>query len=147
LHNLDADVKSSGLEQSLLKLVKVHVSNMNGSAYCIDMHTKDAKENGETEQRLYGLSAWRKTTYYTDPERAALTWAKAVTNISDTHAPNEIYDFARQYFNEKEIVDLMRTVEVINNWNRIAISFRSVPGTYQPREHTNEEFLLQTHKH
>jgi alkylhydroperoxidase AhpD family core domain len=144
LHNLDDYVKSSGLEQSLLELVKVRVSQMNGCAYCIDMHTKDARGGGETEQRLYGLSAWRETSYYTDRERAALAWTEAVTKISETHVPDEIYTLVCQYFSEKEIVDLTLAIAVINNWNRIAISFRSVPGTYQPPRHTNEETLLQT---
>ncbi|RPI04899.1 MAG: carboxymuconolactone decarboxylase family protein [Ignavibacteriae bacterium] len=144
LHNLDDYVKSSGLEQSLLELVKVRASQMNGCAYCIDMHTKDAREAGETEQRLYGLSAWRETAYYTDRERAAMVWTEAVTDVSNTHVPDEIYSLVSQYFSEKEIVDLTLAIAVINSWNRIAISFRSVPGTYQSPGHTNETASLQS---
>jgi len=125
-------VRRCGLEPSLLELVKFRASQINGCAYCIDMHTKDARAHGETEQRLYALSAWRETPFFTDRERAALAWTEAVTEVSHSHVPDEIYDLARRYFEEKELVDLTLAIVAINGWNRLAISFRKVPGTYQP---------------
>ncbi len=130
---LDRYVKSSGLEPSLLELVKIRASQINGCAFCIDMHTKDARLEGETEQRIYALSAWRETPFFSDRERAALNWTEAVTSIGDNHVPDELYEFARQQFSEKELVDLTLAVIVINGWNRLAISFRTVPGSYQPK--------------
>jgi len=121
-----------GLEHSLLDLIKLRVSQINGCAYCIDMHWKDLRAAGESEQRLYGLDAWEESPYYTDRERAALAWAEAVTNISETHAPDEIYEQTRHHFNEKELSDLTLAIAAINSWNRLAISARSVPGRYQP---------------
>lgn len=125
-------ITNSGLEHSLLELVKIRASQINGCAYCIDMHTKDARAQGETEQRIYGLSAWHETPFYTDRERAALEWTEAVTLIGESHIPDELYQSVGQYFTEKELVDLTLAVIVINGWNRLAISFRSVPGSYQP---------------
>jgi AhpD family alkylhydroperoxidase len=107
-------------------------SQINGCAYCIDMHSKDARAAGETEQRLYALDAWRETPFYTDRERAALAWTEALTLVGQGHVPDEVYELARKQFSEKEIVDLTLAVVEINSWNRIAISLRAVPGTYRP---------------
>ena len=117
-----------------MHLIKLRVSQINGCAFCLDMHWKDLKVEGETEQRMYSLDAWRETSYYTDRERAALAWAEAVTNITDGHAPDEVFEEARQYFSEQEMADLTLAVTAINSWNRVSIAFRVVPGTYQPSE-------------
>ena len=132
MRELGAYVSASGLEPSLLELVRLRASQLNGCAYCIDMHTKDARAAGESEQRLYALDAWRETPFYTERERAALAWAEAVTLISWEHAPDRVYEQARAQFTEKELVDLTMAIITINGWNRLAISFRTVPGTYQP---------------
>jgi AhpD family alkylhydroperoxidase len=132
LHNLERYVKSSGLEPSLLELVRIRVSQINHCAYCIDMHTKDARSRGESEQRLYGLSVWRESPFYSERERAALAWAEAVTRVGEDQVPDPIYEQTRQSFNEKELTDLTFAVIAINSWNRLAISFRTVPGSYQP---------------
>jgi AhpD family alkylhydroperoxidase len=124
--------KSSKLEQSLLELVRMRASQINGCAYCLDMHSKDARANGETEQRLYALNAWRETPFFTDRERAALAWTEAVTLVSQTHVPDSVYAEASQRFTEEELVNLTLAVATINSWNRLAISFRAVPGEYQP---------------
>ena len=124
----------SGLDHKLLHLLKLRASQINGCAFCIDMHWKDARAIGETEQRLYGLDAWRESPYYTDRERAALAWTEALTLISSTHAPDENYTELQKHFSEKEIVDLVYAISTINAWNRIAISLRAVPGRYQPPE-------------
>ncbi|HSB69348.1 MAG TPA: carboxymuconolactone decarboxylase family protein [Candidatus Methylomirabilis sp.] len=129
---LETYVRQSGLEPSLLDLAKLRASQINGCAYCIDMHTKDARARGESEQRLYALDAWRETPFYTDRERAALAWTEAVTRVADGHVPDEVYELARQHFSEKELVDLSMAIVAINGWNRLAISFRAVPGTYAP---------------
>lgn len=133
MSGLERYVHQSGLEPSLVELVKTRVSQINGCAYCIDMHTKDARARGETEQRLYGLVAWRETPYYTERERAALAWTEAVTRVSEGHVPDDVYEMARAHFTEKELVDLTLAIVAINGWNRLAISFRTVPGSYQPR--------------
>jgi AhpD family alkylhydroperoxidase len=125
-------VDECGLEHSLLELVKTRASQINGCAYCIDMHTKDARAQGETEQRLYGLSAWHEAPFYTDRERAALAWTEAVTLISETHVPDDVYAQAQAQFTEAELVNLTMAVIAINGWNRLAISFRDVAGSYQP---------------
>jgi AhpD family alkylhydroperoxidase len=122
----------SGLERRLIELVKIRASQINGCAYCIDMHTKDARAEGETEQRIYALNAWRETPFFTDRERAALAWTEAVTRISEGGVSDALYEEVRQHFDEKELVDLNWSVAAINAWNRVAISFRSVPGTYKP---------------
>ncbi len=129
---LESYVHSCGLESSLLELVKLRASVINGCAFCVDMHTKDARAAGESEQRLYSISVWRETPFYTERERAALAWTEAVTQISHRHVPDEVYQEARKHFSEKELVDLTLAVIAINGWNRLAISFRAVPGTYQP---------------
>jgi AhpD family alkylhydroperoxidase len=124
--------KSSGLEPSLLELIKMRASQINGCAYCLDMHSKDARANGETEQRLYALNAWRETPFYTDRERAALAWTESVTLVSQDHVPDHVFDEARRHFTDEELVNLTLAVCTINAWNRLAISFRAVPGEYQP---------------
>ena len=128
-------IRSSGLEPSLLELIKTRASQINGCAYCIDMHTKDARAAGETEQRLYALSAWRETRFFTPRERAALSWTEAVTNIQQGHASDELYELVRSEFDEAELVKLTLAIAQINTWNRIAIAFRAEPGTYQPAAH------------
>lgn len=129
---LEKYIRNSGLELALIELVKLRASQINGCAYCIDMHSKDARRSGETEQRLYGLSAWRETPYYSERERAALAWCESVTCISEDHVPDEIYNQVKLHFTEKELVDLTFAVIAINSWNRLAISFRTPPGSYQP---------------
>lgn len=132
MRGLETYVHDSGLEQGLLELVKTRASQLNACAYCLDMHTKDARAAGETEQRLYALNAWRETPFYTARERAALAWTEAVTLVSDSHVPDAVYDEARGQFTEEELVQLTMAVIAINGWNRLAVSMRTVPGTYQP---------------
>ncbi len=122
-------VRRSGLESSLLELIKVRVSQMNGCAYCIDMHTKEARVQGETEQRLYALCAWREAPFYSVRERAALTWAETLTNIQEEHVSDATYEAVRPHFTETELVNLTLAVTTINTWNRIALAFRAVPGS------------------
>jgi AhpD family alkylhydroperoxidase len=133
LAGLETYLGSTGLEPDLLNLIKTRASQLNGCAYCIDMHTKDARAGGETEQRLYALPAWRGTPFYTDRERAALAWSEAVTLISQGPVPDTLYQEARRHFSEKELVDLTLALVAINGWNRLAIPFRIVPGTYQSK--------------
>ncbi len=135
LLHLENYVRQSGLEAPLLELVRMRSSQINGCAYCLDMHSKDARAAGETEQRLYGLDAWREAPYYTERERAALAWTEAVTLVHQGHVPDDVYDLARRQFSEKELVDLTTAVDTINAWNRLAISFRAPAGTYQPATH------------
>ncbi|HYA18750.1 MAG TPA: carboxymuconolactone decarboxylase family protein [Bryobacteraceae bacterium] len=125
-------VNAAGLEAPLLELVKMRASQMNGCAFCIDMHSKDARALGETEQRLYALNAWRETPFYTDRERAALEWTEAITSIQDGHAPDDVFERVRREFSEEELVKLTLAIVAINGWNRIAIAFRSVAGSYKP---------------
>lgn len=129
---LEGFVKGSGLEPALLELVRMRASQINGCAYCLDMHSKDARAAGETEQRLYGLNAWRETPFYTERERAALAWTEALTLVHETHAPDDVYEEVRKRFTEEEVVSLTAAIVSINSWNRLAIGFRAVPGTYQP---------------
>ena len=124
---LENQIQSSGLEQSLIELVKTRASQINGCAFCINMHTQDARKRGESEQRLYLLNAWRESPCYTDRERAALAWTEAVTLISETHVPDEVYGELRAQFSEAETVNLTMLVATINAWNRLAISFRAIP--------------------
>jgi AhpD family alkylhydroperoxidase len=131
MQGLERFVRTCGLEHSLLELVKTRASQINGCAYCIDMHTKDARAAGETEQRLYALSAWRETPFFSDRERAALEWTEALTLISENDVSDELYEYVRSQFAEQEIVNLTMAVITINGWNRLAIPFRSVPGSYQ----------------
>lgn len=132
MHGLEKYLAESRIEAPLRELVKLRASQINGCAYCVDMHWKDARAAGETEQRLYGLVAWREAPYYTARERAALAWTEALTLIADNHVPDELYKETRREFSEQELVDLTLAVVTINAWNRIAISFRAEPGTYQP---------------
>jgi AhpD family alkylhydroperoxidase len=124
--------RARGIEQMLLHLIKTRVSQINNCAYCIDMHTKDARAEGETEQRLYGLSAWRETPFYTPRERAALEWAETLTLIASHHVSDELYARMREHFTEEELVGLTFAVIAINSWNRLAIPFRAEVGSYQP---------------
>jgi AhpD family alkylhydroperoxidase len=129
---LELYLHRSGLERPLIELVKLRASLINGCAFCIDMHTKDARAAGETEQRLYCLSAWRECPFYSDRERAALEWTEAVTLITYGHVPDEVFERVRGQFTDQELVNLNYAVVAINAWNRIAIPFRSVPGEYRP---------------
>ena len=131
LQELGRVISASGLELSLVELVKTRASQLNGCAYCIDMHTKDARAAGETEQRLYLLPAWRETTFYSERERAALAWAEAVTQLAGHEVPDELYEEVRRQFDEKAMVDLTLAVVAINGWNRLAIPFRAEAGIYQ----------------
>jgi AhpD family alkylhydroperoxidase len=135
--SLEAAVKATGLENDLLHLIKLRASQINGCAFCIDMHTKDARAGGESEQRLYLLDAWREAPFYSERERAALAWTEALTLIAEDHVPDEVYEEVRREFSDDELVKLTLAVVSINAWNRIAISFRMVPGQYRPaRSHS-----------
>lgn len=133
MSGLEAYIHSTGLEHQLVHLLKMRASQINGCAYCLDMHSKDARALGETEQRLYGLDAWREAPYYTDRERAALTWIESLTLITEGHVPDEVYEEVRKVFSEQELVDLTMVAVAINGWNRIAIAFRAEAGSYQPK--------------
>ena len=128
---LSAAVGRAGLEPPLLELVRMRASQINQCAYCIDVHTKEARAQGETEQRLYALSAWRETPFYSERERAALEWTEAVTRVGETHVPDDVFERTRQHFDQSELVGLTFAVVVINGWNRLAVSFRVPVGTYQ----------------
>jgi AhpD family alkylhydroperoxidase len=130
--NLSGEVEGR-LERQLFELVKIRASQINGCAYCIDMHTKDARLAGETEQRIYALNAWRETPFFSDRERAALEWTEAVTRVADTHVPDDIHERVSIQFDDDELVALTFAVIVINSWNRLAVSFRAPAGSYQPR--------------
>ncbi len=129
---LETSVRKSGLESSLLHLVRMRASQINGCAYCLDMHSKEARAADETEQRLYCLPAWRETPFYSEREQAALAWTEAVTLISEGHAPDDVFEMARKQFSEEELAALTLAIVSINGWNRFAISFRAVPGSFQP---------------
>src|SRR5680860_1003635 len=133
MSKLEEAVHASSLEPELLELVKLRASQLNGCGYCVDMHTKDARAAGETEQRLYVLSAWREAPFYSERERAALEWTEALTLISQNDVPDELFERVRQHFDEKELVDLTLAITTINTWNRLAVSLRSEVGSYQPR--------------
>ncbi|HTK06284.1 MAG TPA: carboxymuconolactone decarboxylase family protein, partial [Ktedonobacteraceae bacterium] len=128
---LERYVRESGLESSLLELVKLRASQINGCAYCLDMHWKDARAKGESEQRLYSLNAWRETSFYSERERAALAWTESLTLVSENHVPDELYEQVRPHFSEEELVNLSLAIVTINGWNRLAIGFRTEPGSYQ----------------
>jgi AhpD family alkylhydroperoxidase len=128
---LETYLHECGLERELLELVKLRASQINGCAYCIDMHTKDARARGETEQRLYLLDAWREAPFYSERERAAIEWAEAVTLVTQGHVPDEVYERVRAHFTEKELADLTLAVVAINGWNRLSISFRVPAGSYK----------------
>src|SRR5690554_8223556 len=129
---LEKYVATSGLDRSLYELVKTRASQINGCAYCLDMHSKDARKAGETEQRIYSLVAWKETPFYIERERAALAWTEALTLISENEVSDELYASVREHFDEGELVSLTMGIVAINGWNRLAIGFRTVPGTYQP---------------
>jgi AhpD family alkylhydroperoxidase len=130
MSGLEEYLRTTDLEPRLLELVRMRASLINGCAYCVDMHSKDARACGETEQRLYAVSVWRETPFFSDRERAALAWTEAVTLIGEGHVTDEVYEEVRQHFNEKELVELTLAVVAINGWNRFALAFRTVPGTY-----------------
>lgn len=128
---LEKFVRKSGLEHSLYELVKIRASQINKCAYCLDMHTKEARKAGETEQRIYALSAWQETPFYTKRERAALAWTESITLISENNIDDTLYNSTLKYFSEKELVVLTMAIITINGWNRLAISFRKIPGSYE----------------
>ncbi len=130
LLHTEAQVHRSGLEESLIELVKMRASQINGCAYCLDMHSKDARAQGETEQRLYLLNAWREAPFYNDRERAALAWTEAVTCIAEDGVSDTLYAEVRRHFDDKGLVDLTLAVIAINGWNRMAIAFRAKVGDY-----------------
>ena len=134
MYALEKHLKSSTIEEKLLHLIKLRASQINGCAYCIDMHSIDARALGDTEQRLYALNAWRETPFFTPRERAALEWTESLTLVSQTHVPDDVYEAVRKEFTENELVDLTYAVATINTWNRLAISMRAVPGQYHPTE-------------
>jgi AhpD family alkylhydroperoxidase len=138
-------VDGAGLEHELLELVKLRASYLNGCAYCVDMHTKDARAQGESEGRLYAVPVWRETPFFTDRERAALAWTEAVTEVGRSHVPDEVFEEARAHFSEAELVNLTLAVVVINGWNRIAVSFRTEPGSYRPRGRASREASAALH--
>ena len=127
---LERQVRQAGFDSKLLDLVRMRASQINGCAYCLDMHSKDARANGETEQRLYGLEAWRETPYYSARERAALEWTEALTLVSESHVPDEVYESVRGQFSEEELVHLSLAIVAINGWNRLNVAARTVPGGY-----------------
>ncbi|MDI3470939.1 MAG: 4-carboxymuconolactone decarboxylase domain/alkylhydroperoxidase AhpD family core domain protein [Pseudolabrys sp.] len=138
LGKLQGYIDRCGLEHSLLELVKTRASQINGCAYCLDMHTKDARAGGETEQRLYVLSAWREAPFYSDRERAALAWTEAVTRIAGGPIEDSLYNEVRRHFGEKELTDLTLAIIAINGWNRLAIPFHRPVGAYQPPDHKSK---------
>src|SRR5438105_4486938 len=129
---LEQYLHECGLEASLIHLIKLRVSQINGCAYCLDMHWKDLRAIGENEQRLYSLDAWRECPYYSDRERAALEWTEAVTKVTTGHVPEDVFSKVRPFFSDKEFCDLTLAVATINAWNRLAIAARTSPGSYQP---------------
>lgn len=128
---LERYLHECGLEANLLHLLKLRASQVNGCAYCIDMHWKDLRAAGESEQRLYGLDAWEESPYYSERERAALRWTESVTLLTEGHVPQEVYEAVKPHFSEKELADLTLAVATINAWNRLAIASRTTPGTYK----------------
>jgi AhpD family alkylhydroperoxidase len=136
MRGLEEYLHGCGLEERLLHLIKLRASQINGCAYCLDMHWKDLRAIGEAEQRLYMLDAWEESPFYTDRERAALAWTEAVTRVYEGHVPDEVYDTVRQHFSEKELADLTFAIATINAWNRLSIAGRATPGIYQPATHT-----------
>src|SRR5436190_24077579 len=131
MYALEKYIASCGLDHKFVHLLKLRASQINGCAFCIDMHSIDARAEGETEQRLYALDAWRETPFFTDRERAALAWIEAITLVSQTHVPDAVYEELKKHYSEKEIFDLTFVATTINAWNRIAISARTPPGTYK----------------
>jgi AhpD family alkylhydroperoxidase len=127
---LEKQVSKGGLDHKLLDLVRMRASQINGCAYCLDMHSKDARAAGETEQRLYGLNAWRETPYYSARERAALEWTEALTLVTEEHVPDDVYERVRAEFSEDELAHLSLAIVAINSWNRLNVAARTVPGSY-----------------
>ena len=127
---LERQIRKAGLDNKLLDIVRMRASQINGCAYCLDMHSKDARANGETEQRLYGLAAWRETPYYSGRERAALEWTESLTLVSETHAPDDVFERVREQFSEDELLHLTLAIVAINGWNRLNIAAQTVPGDY-----------------
>lgn len=140
---LETYLHDCSIDQALLHMIKLRASQINGCAFCIDMHWKDARAAGESEQRLYGLNAWEESPYYSARERAALAWTGALTNLHDGHVSNEVFEEVRRHFSEKELADLSWAVAAINAWNRLAIAFRSEPGHYKPAGHRRAEAATQ----
>ena len=132
MDSLDQYLERAALEPALLHLVRFRASQLNGCAYCLDMHSKDLRALGETEQRLYSLEAWRECPYYTERERAALAWTEAVTLIAGDHVPDTVFEAVRVHFDPKELADLTLAIAAVNAWNRLSIAARLTPGTYQP---------------
>jgi AhpD family alkylhydroperoxidase len=130
--DMEAYIARSGLERPLVHLIRMRASQINGCAFCLDMHSKDARAAGETEQRLYALDAWRETPFYSERERAALAWTEALTLIAQTHAPDDVYREVRAQFSEQELVNLTLAIVAINGWNRLNIAFRTEAGNYRP---------------
>jgi len=135
MSGLDAYLARCGLEASLRELVKLRASQINGCAYCVDMHSLDARAGGETEQRLYALAVWHETPFFTERERAALLWTEKLTLLSVDHVPDEVFEQVRQHFSEEELANLTLVIATINAWNRFGVGFRDVPGEYTPRKH------------
>jgi len=135
LYGFTSYLSKSPIEKHLQELIEFRISQINGCAYCIDMHSKDLRAGGETEQRLYMISAWREAPMYTDRERAALAWAEAVTKLTNQDVPDEVYEQARQQFTDEELVDLTMTTLAINCYNRINVAFRAPAGDYQVGQH------------
>ena len=127
---------TEGVDKRLFTLVKIRASQINHCAYCIDMHTKEARAAGETEQRIYALSAWRETPFFSDRERAALDWTETVTLVADTHVPDDAFARVSEQFGEQELLALTVAIIVINSWNRLSVAFRPVVGSYQPKTET-----------
>jgi AhpD family alkylhydroperoxidase len=134
---LEKYLQDCSLEEKLLHLIKLRASQINGCAYCLDMHWKDLRAIGESEQRLYALDAWEESPFYSDRERAALEWTEAVTRFSEEHVPDEVYECVRKQFSEQELADLTLAVATINAWNRLSIAGRATPGTYPPAARTS----------
>jgi len=130
MFGLEKQIAKAGLDHRLLDLVRMRASQINGCSYCLDMHSKDARANGETEQRLYGLNAWRETPYYSARERAALEWTEALTLVAESHAPDDVFERVREQFSEDELVHLSLAIVAINGWNRLNVAARTVPGDY-----------------
>ncbi|WP_044279361.1 carboxymuconolactone decarboxylase family protein [Myxococcus stipitatus] len=136
---LEKYLHECGLGEKLLTLIKLRASQLNGCGFCIDMHWKDLRVLGETEQRLYGLDAWEESPYYTDRERAALAWTEAVTFVAEGHVPASVYEAVKPHFSDKELADLTGAIATINAWNRLAVASRTTPGTYQPPKAAQKE--------
>lgn len=134
LLEIEKYVADSGLDRTLFELVKTRASQINGCAYCIDMHTKDARSQGETEQRLYGLSAWKEAPFYSESERAALAWTEALTLIAENEVSDSLYQKVKEHFDDQTLMALTMAIVAINGWNRLAIAFRTEVGNYEPKK-------------